>query len=293
MTEPAIEQSEISESGIEQSTEIIDAETAKKYLEVNTVNRPLRARHIHNLAADMVEGRWRFTPDPVIFRNDGALMNGQHRLSAIVVANKSPDIEEPIAIKMAVTRGLDEESWAYIDRGIKRTTADEFARNGVRNAPLMSSSARLLWRYEHNHWPKDMRTADDELLKYVTDFHPDLAKAVSAGQRLAREVEIPGSVATTCLYLSRSADLTGTGLAHADWEAQIIDGLGFSDYYAPARQLRRQLANRRANSIKTSQRIYMTLYAKAFRAWARGKDVKMFKAPRDADPVPSIEYPFT
>jgi len=279
------------EHHIQQSVEVIDPQTAQKYLEQNTANRPLRARHVHALAADMAEGRWKFTPDPIAFRHDGVLMNGQHRLSAVLVANKNSP--HPIAVPMAVSRGLQEESWAYLDRGIKRNTADEFSRNGIKNAPQVSSSTRLLWRYENNLWSNDARVSDEELFEYLNEKHPTLPQALSYGKRLAEETAMTPTSGTVCLYLSRKADLSGVGLDHEEWENQVIHGLGFSSQNAPALRLRRQLANRRTNNIKTNPKTYMALYAKAFRAWARGKEVRMFKSPQDHERVPSIENPFS
>jgi len=278
---------------IERTSETIDEETALKYLEHNTANRPVRARFVQHLATDMLNGNWRPGTSAIGFRDDGTLTDGQHRLNAVVVANKQARKQnrDPVIVQMDVVRGLPEASMAYIDRGIKRTTGDEFSRDGVRNPTLVAAATRLLWRYEHDQWAKDVSVGDDVLLDFFRDEHPELAKAMAAGNRFAKEVPIPPTVATVCLYLSRKADLSGTGLAHADWEGKVIDGLDFSSHDDPARQLRRQITNRKNNNIKTDQRTLLVLYAKAFRSWVAGKRVNIYKAPQPTDPIPSIEHP--
>lgn len=275
------------------STELIDEETALLYLEQNKGNRPVRAGAVQKLAHDMLHGNWHQTTSAIGFRSDGTLTDGQHRLHAVLAANKQARKlnMDPIAVPMDVVHGIPEESMAYIDRGIKRTTGDEFSRHGISNPTLVAAAARLLWRYQHEQWSRDLTVGDDVLLDFFQHEHPQLAKAMAAGNRFAKEVPITPTVATVCLYLSRKADLTGTGLSHADWEGKVIDGLEFSSSEDPARQLRRQIVNRKLNNIKTDQRTHVVLYAKAFRAWVRQDTVRAFKAPQDSDPVPSIEHP--
>jgi hypothetical protein len=57
---------------------------AAKWLESNTKNpRPLVSRYVDIYASDMKHGRWAECSDPICFR-DGKLVNGQHRLNAVI-----------------------------------------------------------------------------------------------------------------------------------------------------------------------------------------------------------------
>lgn len=119
--------------------EIIDVNRAKKYLSRNINNRPLRASLVRQYARDMKNGAWQtWGYDPIAFDKDGNLLNGQHRLSAIIIAN--------VPVIMRVARDVPTET--VFDLGAKRSISDMLAMNG--DIPkelctnLMLAAARIL-----------------------------------------------------------------------------------------------------------------------------------------------------
>lgn len=96
--------------------EVITPETAAAYLATSTGNRPLNRARVHQYAADMGEGAWELTHQSIAFDDDGVLVDGHHRLTAVIVAKK------PVAI--LVTRGVASEAYSTIDVGRPRTLAD-------------------------------------------------------------------------------------------------------------------------------------------------------------------------
>lgn len=68
----------------------ITVEMAAKWLrENNEGNRAIRPSVVKKYAQDLILGYWRLTHQCVAFDSQGRLIDGQHRLSAIVLANKS------------------------------------------------------------------------------------------------------------------------------------------------------------------------------------------------------------
>ena len=99
------------------TVELVTPAMAAKWLESNTKNRPLRQGHVDFLASEITSGAWQLTNAGVAFDTDGALLDGQHRLWAVVLADK--------AVRMNVTRGLDAEAQRAIDvNGAPRTLGD-------------------------------------------------------------------------------------------------------------------------------------------------------------------------
>lgn len=96
--------------------ETITPSLASSYLEFNSNNRPLRYSHIRSMAYDMKNGDWQVTHQGIAFDSTGRLIDGQHRLHAI--------IEAGVAIQMSVTRGCSAASFSILDRGANRSTAD-------------------------------------------------------------------------------------------------------------------------------------------------------------------------
>ena len=89
---------------------------ASDYLAGNSINRPLRKRVVERYADDMKKGRWEITHQGIAVDNDGTLLDGQHRLHAVIKAG--------VPVKMMVTVGIDSSAFANIDKLVPRTDAD-------------------------------------------------------------------------------------------------------------------------------------------------------------------------
>ena len=82
----------------------------------NIKNRRLRKRHVSMLASDMSAGRWRMTHEAIGFDESGRLIDGQHRLSAVVESGKPQEF--------LVVRKLPEGTQLFVDNGCRRSLAD-------------------------------------------------------------------------------------------------------------------------------------------------------------------------
>lgn len=103
--------------------EIITPEIAKKYLQRNSGNyRALSQSKVAVYAHDMESGRWETNGESIKFNKDGILVDGQHRLSAIVRSGCS--------IPMIVCYGID-NSVSVFDVGQGRTASQILKANGV------------------------------------------------------------------------------------------------------------------------------------------------------------------
>jgi hypothetical protein len=98
------------------SIETITPKQAEKYLQFNTSNRNLRKSLVSQYARDMTNGKWRLTHQGVAFNCDGTLLDGQHRLKAIV--------ESGVTVQMLVARGVDSKNQLVMDDHAKRSAGD-------------------------------------------------------------------------------------------------------------------------------------------------------------------------
>lgn len=102
--------------GVSLSHEMIGPVEAQRYLDMSRGNRSLRRQHIAWLAREMQQDRWRLTHQTVAISCSGRLLDGHHRLSAIVKAQ--------VVVPLLVMAGLPDETWDAIDCGAVRTAAD-------------------------------------------------------------------------------------------------------------------------------------------------------------------------
>lgn len=84
--------------------------------------RNISQGRVRALADDITNGNWRTTHQGIAFRRDGKLIDGQHRLSAIVRAGKPVDI--------LVFFEIDENTMMHIDAGRARSTTDAMRVSG-------------------------------------------------------------------------------------------------------------------------------------------------------------------
>ena len=65
----------------------ISPEEAARFLEKNTNNRALTEQQVRYYAQQMKAGEWTYDGQPIRFAEDGQLLDGQHRLTALVESN--------------------------------------------------------------------------------------------------------------------------------------------------------------------------------------------------------------
>ena len=95
----------------------ITPEKAMTWLETtNSNNRKIIDNHVQRLARDMRHGKWQLNHQGIAFSVDGVLLDGQHRLWAIV--------ESGTPVKMAVTFNLPAASRMTIDEIQARSMTD-------------------------------------------------------------------------------------------------------------------------------------------------------------------------
>ena len=120
--------------------ELITPAIAAEMLLHNTRNRKIRQSVVDRYAEDMAAGRWRETHQGIAINCDGTLLDGQHRLAAIV--------QSGISQRMAVTRGVPSASQIVMDDHAKRSASDSISLDrGYRVNNDSVAIARGLDRY--------------------------------------------------------------------------------------------------------------------------------------------------
>src|SRR5687767_6498481 len=87
----------------------VTPQLAAKWLRRNVVFRSINDKHVRALVWAIRNGAWRLTHQGIAFDKDGHLIDGQHRLTAVVKAN--------IAVPMCVTAGVERSTHVVFDTG--------------------------------------------------------------------------------------------------------------------------------------------------------------------------------
>lgn len=121
--------------------EIVTPERAAQLLDHNKENRPLSQQHVNRIASQIVTGKWQFNGDTIKISEDGDVLDGQHRLWAIM--------EAKMPVETVIIFGIKREAFATIDTISKaRGGADILALNGVtRHRKTLSGALAWLIRW--------------------------------------------------------------------------------------------------------------------------------------------------
>ncbi|MGY4803821.1 hypothetical protein [Teichococcus aerofrigidensis] len=176
--------------------ETITPEMAEAYLAHNSRNRKIVAAHVDAIARDIRAGNWMMNAQPICFSRAGRLLNGQHRLSAVIQAG------EPIEVP--VMRGLPEEAYATYDIHAKKGPQLGIAFDSFGDRPLVAAAAVLLWKHELK--PAGTRNAKptpSEVMRIV-EQHPRLLELRTFGRKMIEFGR--GSVLTYAAYCIERED---------------------------------------------------------------------------------------
>lgn len=123
-------------------TQYITPELAKKMLGKMVLNRSVSHHRVHQYAADMRNGKWMLSPHGIVFDAEGKLIDGQHRLLAI--------IEFGSTVPMNVTTGTSPDLFRVIDTGQARSRGQIAHIGGVPNANAVTSIVNHVHLIRHS-----------------------------------------------------------------------------------------------------------------------------------------------
>jgi len=122
----------------------ITPKLAIDYLQHNIVNRTLSASKVDQYVDDILNDNWLSNSgEGVSFDWNGNLINGQHRLNAIIKANK--------AVSMYVFTNCDPQSFKYIDTAKSRSAGDVLSIDGVKNSKHTAAIITSYYYLKNNY----------------------------------------------------------------------------------------------------------------------------------------------
>jgi hypothetical protein len=167
---------DVPDSEITCTMERIDAAAAQRYLATGPATRQTIAAHVQALATDIKLGRWISNAQPICFARDGRLINGQHRLLAVIAAKGT--IEAP------VVRGLPSEAYVTYDAQQKRASAVDQPAPGFGDQALATAMANLLWRHERRTDAVRYKRASATEIREILTQHPRLIELRGFARRM-------------------------------------------------------------------------------------------------------------
>jgi hypothetical protein len=123
-------------NSVQFNEQIITPYKANQMLENNNNNRRVSNANVTFLAHQMSNGLWQFNGETIKICKNGDLVDGQHRLLAVIQSNTNQ--------RFVLVTGLEWDSFSTIDTGRKRTAADTLGLTNIKNSAITASLCRYI-----------------------------------------------------------------------------------------------------------------------------------------------------
>lgn len=248
----------------------ITPDLATEWLEKNETNRVLRPGQINKYARDIQTGDFTLSNDAICFDPDGNLLNGQHRLHAI--------IKSDTPLLHGIMYNVPPDTMKNMDSGASRTIADVLRNQGETHVETLGSTVRQLILLEARGWTTRAgyggNASRQEILDHL-EATPSIRESVQAADASGRRIGVgPSATAITHWIISRSA-----GREAADRYIHQLDTRANEPERSAVHAVATRITNiRRADGKQTvSEWVYLLL--RGYTYWSRGAPVRTLQMP--------------
>ena len=246
----------------------ITPEIAKLWLARNTDNRNLRRGRARVLGEDMERGQWRENGESMSFDTNGVLVNGQHRLQAVINSGHG--------FMATVTLGVEPDVRPTVDTGLKRSAGDILKMQGEQYGTHLATTTQLWARYASGELERGFfgssKLSHQQVLDMI-DLNPDIRHSVQYICRQQRGLIAHSDAAFLHYAIVRSGELRERANEFMD---RFLDGWNL-DIGNPILALRNRIIVESKPGARMSKHWVIALVLKAYKIWRKGKESKYLK----------------
>jgi len=266
--------------------EVWTPKTARELLAIGGANRRLSEMTVSRYANAMNDGRWTMNGETIKISRAGKLLDGQHRLHAVIESGKS--------VAMLTVRGLLPKTQASVDDGFKRNTAHVLDIAGEKHSTTLSFALSLLDRWEKKelhqvrsrsgHGPRR-----DECVA-VLKLHPDIRLYVAHKLTFAFGKHLGSrGLFAFCWYVCSKNNADLADMFYEQLSLGVALGAEDPVYHLRERLLRSKLADDPRKKVDTLQKLM--LIQSAWNATVQGRSIQRLQLPKEnSENTTKIEF---
>lgn len=250
---------------------VITPDLAKKWLATNNQNRPIRMRRVEALARDMLSGNFVTTHQGIAFDEDGHLIDGQHRLTAIVFSG--------VSCKMTVTTGVPRECMFAVDNGAARDVRDFIAINNLFDGDVafrQNSTVGVIRQLIHFGYNSGMNVTNAEILKVLSHYANEVKAIYEKSGSTTSMITAPIRAAALAAVIN-GENIDDIGLFFQVYAKGDTSGC-FGCNTPAAFNLSRTVLKAKANKMSINKGKLYSMAQNAIYQFIRGDGVKVIKA---------------
>lgn len=248
---------------------VITPEEANQLLARNRKNRPFSRRRAEWLSDLIQRGEWAFNGDMIRISKTGRLLDGQHRLSAIVRSGTP--------VRVGIVTDLPDDVFDLIDTGGRqRTAGDVLYMKGEQYYISVAAVARMAHIYFSTGNPvhgAPQHNPSVRQIESIIDRHPEIRESVKAiGRTNWCKKYLQMRIGGFCHWVFHRDDADA-----AEPFFEILEHGNTSTRGSPAILLRDRLMEDRANKARLGDYYKVALIFKAFRLFKNDSTVKFLR----------------
>lgn len=249
--------------------QLITPAIAAQYLDANKNNRRVKEPVVLRYAEDMKSGRWKAdTAEVIKISINGNILDGQHRLKAVIKAGTS--------INFHVAVGLKDDVFDVLDTGSTRNASDSFKIAGIKNSnsiPSIINTYYTLKKGLSTSGQKNNRLGNSELLmKYYEreEFFQMVDRKVFHWYTAFATILKPSTIGGFyCFFHDINSERAN------DFMNQLTTGKDIK--HIAINMLRDKLMKDKMSSRKMPQPLKYALIIKAWNYFRENKDLRILK----------------
>jgi hypothetical protein len=258
-----------------QTEELVTPVQAQVYLDSSIGNRLIATGRVIEWSNEMRDDHWQFPAAPLMFNENNQLMDGHHRLRAVISYGKP--------VKFVVWRNTPTTLMAVIDDGRPRTLGDWLAFMGVLDPKVKAAALLKIVQYdktktftEDRGGTKNARINRSSLVAAWDTYKDEVESVTPYGHKIERQIGIPTAIASaTFAVLARQSPDNAINF----WE-QLGTGANLAEddpIFALRRQLIKAKQSRSSGAHRQDRRTDTQMAAltiKAWNYWLEGRPVQ-------------------
>ena len=181
--------------------ETITPERAQQLLATLSPKQRLqRKHHLNYLRSEIDGGHWKLNGETIKITPEGKVIDGQHRLAAVVASGKP--------IETIVVFGVDENVYNSIDTGLRRNAADALLMRGETNVTTLSSAIGICYAVDNEkYWNVMSRNRSGIVTEEYLDRNKRIRESTALASANYTRLIHPSLVAAIhYIYTKRKAD---------------------------------------------------------------------------------------
>jgi hypothetical protein len=258
--------------------ELITPTRAKELLEANIKNRLVKPVRVNLYANDIINGRWKEnTGESIKISKTGLILDGQHRLHAIIKANKP--------VLMLIISGIEDSAFDVIDTGSSRNASDVFKIADVQNGSTIPSIIQFYNLLNDGKKPNtqiNRKSTNGMLLEQYNDnpeFWQNIARQAHSMYKSFAKILVPSFIGGFHAYFYKINPERAESFMK-----QLTTGIDVENNTIVL--LRNKLMQDKMSNRKMQSSYKMALIIKTWNCFIRGESIKVLKFDSVRDEFP-------